>query len=445
MESIEIHINYLEKISQFCLKLKEFFNPIDNKTKSKNDLINQMKNNEEFKKTISQKIYISEIINVTLKNLDKLNQVIEGKNEKDLLNIMISSEAIENNKSSVSTKELLRKSLQQNMSIEKSILQMVGNYVSDIDFTEDQDAMMILKQGKYIPTKYLCKGSIGKVYKGINKNENKEYALKIMKLRTDIKHKFFTIEQRAYLSWKDHKLDKNKMFVLEYKEELSLSSVYKCLVLELADESLEDLLKREYPEGMPELIAFLFFEQIFRAVKFIHSQDVIHRDLKPQNILLKNKIVKICDFNVCRFMDEENPYLTKVGSLPYIAPELIENIDIDRNYWHKIDVFSLGVILYRMLYGKIPFDNRSYVPVSFDKNKEVENIKYLGKDVSLEAISFIKMCLISDYKERISIENIRENEWFKITASKFKEYVENNCLRGYDKIYDFIKSIQTKK
>ncbi len=55
------------------------------------------------------------------------------------------------------------------------------------------------------------------------------------------------------------------------------------------------------------------------------------------------------------------------------------------------------------------------------------------------------MCLISDYKERISIENIRENEWFKITASKFKEYVENNCLRGYDKIYDFIKSIQTKK
>jgi hypothetical protein len=445
MESIEIHINYLEKISQFCLKLKEFFSPIDNKQKSKNDLINLMKNNEEFKKTISQKIYISEIINVTLKNLDKLNKVIEGNNEKDILNIMISSDNIENYKNSVSTKELLRKSMQYNMSIEKSILEMVGNCVSDIDFTEDQDAMMILKDGKYIPTKYLCKGSIGKVYKGVSKNDNKEYALKIIKLRTDVKQKFFTIEQRAYLSWKDHKLDKNKMFVLEYKEELSLSSLYKCLVLELADESLEDLLKREYPNGMPELIAFLFFEQIFRGLKFIHSQDVIHRDLKPQNILLKNKIVKICDFNVCRFMDEENPYLTKVGSLPYIAPELIENIDIDRNYWHKIDVFSLGVILYRMLYGKIPFDYKSSVSVGYGQNIEVENLNYNGKDISIEAINFIKMCLIKDCKERISIDNMRENEWFKLTASKFKEYVENNCLRGYDKIYDFIKSIQTKK
>ncbi len=102
----------------------------------------------------------------------------------------------------------------------------------------------------------------------------------------------------------------------------------------------------------------LLFSQICRAVQYAHQHNIIHRDLKPANILVTHSgEVKLLDFGVARFLEEDNSELTKIVQRPYTlayaSPEMLKNEPVDKT----ADIYSLGVILFELLTGKRPFNH----------------------------------------------------------------------------------------
>ena len=143
----------------------------------------------------------------------------------------------------------------------------------------------------------------------------------------------------------------------------------KSLLLPLARESFDDIyMTSELVEGdlftilrspkslEPDHIKFIIY-QILRAVKYIHSAKILHRDLKPRNVLItKDCVVKVCDFGLARLMNDgkakaANVMTDYVATRWYRAPELLLG---NENYDEKIDVWSIGCILAEM-HQKKPF------------------------------------------------------------------------------------------
>lgn len=98
------------------------------------------------------------------------------------------------------------------------------------------------------------------------------------------------------------------------------------------------------------------FTQLVGAVAYVHNLSCVHRDLKLENILLdKNENVKLCDFGFTREYDGKSSYLqTFCGTVCYSAPEMLKG---EKYAGEKVDVWSLGIILYALLTGELPFDD----------------------------------------------------------------------------------------
>ena len=109
--------------------------------------------------------------------------------------------------------------------------------------------------------------------------------------------------------------------------------------------------------------ALFFMTQILHAVQHAHDKGIVHRDIKPQNIiLLSSGDIKVTDFGIARFSRSETKTLTEqaIGSVHYIAPEQAKGEHTDE----KADIYSLGVVLYEMLAGDVPFEADSAVSVA---------------------------------------------------------------------------------
>ena len=109
--------------------------------------------------------------------------------------------------------------------------------------------------------------------------------------------------------------------------------------------------------------ALYFTTQIVRALGHAHGRGIIHRDIKPQNIMvLRDGSVKVADFGIARVMSAAQNTLTQeaLGSVHYISPEQARGSHIDA----RADIYSVGVVLYEMLTGRLPFDGESPVSVA---------------------------------------------------------------------------------
>lgn len=93
------------------------------------------------------------------------------------------------------------------------------------------------------------------------------------------------------------------------------------------------------------------FNQLCEGVKYLHENNIIHRDLKPSNILITNNVVKICDFGLSKVYHANQTLSYNVASLWYRAPEIF----LRKAYDYKMDIWSLGCILYEMMIREVPF------------------------------------------------------------------------------------------
>lgn len=147
------------------------------------------------------------------------------------------------------------------------------------------------------------------------------------------------------------------------------------------------------------------FNQILASIKYVHSLNLAHRDLKLENILLADKertIVKLTDFG---FVREFNPYKrqflsTVCGTTVYMAPELLKN---EKYSGFLIDIWSLGVILFTMLYGEMPFDEDDDLQTKF---KIVHDEPIYRDTIPPEAIALLKKMLCKDPRNRPTLTEI---------------------------------------
>ncbi|KAA8596127.1 hypothetical protein FQN60_011418, partial [Etheostoma spectabile] len=107
---------------------------------------------------------------------------------------------------------------------------------------------------------------------------------------------------------------------------------------------------------LPERVARRFLQQIACALQFLHERNISHLDLKPQNILLSGSVLKLADFGFAQYMSPWDEQSVLRGSPLYMAPEMV----CRRQYDSRVDLWSVGVILYEALFGRAPFASRSY-------------------------------------------------------------------------------------
>ena len=135
------------------------------------------------------------------------------------------------------------------------------------------------------------------------------------------------------------------------------------IVFEYVDgENLKRLIEREGP--LPVATALELAIQIARGLSFAHGQGLVHRDVKPQNVLLNGDgAAKVTDFGIARSLDVQHGMTqtgTVLGTSDYIAPEQAQGRRVDEHS----DVYSLGVVLYELLTTKVPFPGENFVAVA---------------------------------------------------------------------------------
>ncbi|PWW76146.1 kinase-like protein [Tuber magnatum] len=131
------------------------------------------------------------------------------------------------------------------------------------------------------------------------------------------------------------------------------------------------------------------FAQLVGAVSYVHMNNCVHRDLKLENILLdKHENVKLCDFGFTREYERQKLLQTFCGTVCYSAPEMLKG---EKYMAHAVDVWSLGVILYALLCGELPFDE----DIEDDtKLKILKDEPKYPEDLPEDAVSLLKACLM---------------------------------------------------
>jgi serine/threonine protein kinase len=188
------------------------------------------------------------------------------------------------------------------------------------------------------------RGGFGEVYFAVS-DAGKEVALKLIRRNLEIELRGVTqclnLKHPHLVSVYDIRTDEHDdhWVVMEY----------------VSGASLEDVIDR-YPEGMPRDLALHWFEGICSAVAYLHDHGIVHRDLKPANIFLDEGRVKIGDYGLSKFIScsRRSGQTESVGTVHYMAPEIANG-----RYGKEIDSYALGIILYEMLTGHVPFEGES--------------------------------------------------------------------------------------
>jgi len=186
-------------------------------------------------------------------------------------------------------------------------------------------------------------------------------------------------------------------------------------VVELCDNG-EVIQYLSYVDAFNEKLGRWFFKDLVNAIEYCHKKNIIHRDLKHDNCLFGGGYkLKVTDFGYATEWDRKKPMEEYVGTREYAAPEILENVP----YHEKVDVFSMGVMLFVLLTRSRPFnkatkDDKKYVPFLkkdakkfwkiHDKNKRVAHLSH-------EVKNLISGMLWVDPAKRYSIEDIKKDPW----------------------------------
>jgi len=204
--------------------------------------------------------------------------------------------------------------------------------------------------GKYKIVSLVAKGGMGAVYKAVHPSLRRYVIIKKLTIRGNASiTERFKREAQILLDCNDPRI----VHLFDYFQEGSS----RYIVLEYVDGMSLDILikKRRYLSGP---LALLIFLDACRALKYAHEKGVIHRDIKPGNILIsKTGEVKLADFGIAATeRDEADSGLTRegmtLGTPSYMPPEQFEN---SKNVDKRADIYAMGVMLYEMVTGKKPF------------------------------------------------------------------------------------------
>ncbi|XP_033100172.1 testis-specific serine/threonine-protein kinase 5-like [Anneissia japonica] len=149
------------------------------------------------------------------------------------------------------------------------------------------------------------------------------------------------------------------------------------------------------------------FHQLLDVMTYLHNLDVVHRDIKCENILMdRQNNIKLADLGFATFCDRSNFLKTACGSYVYTAPEIHEGGSYDGK---MADIWSMGVVLYAMLCGRLPFrdDDFNILMASFRKREKL----HFHKKVSKDCRAFVRSMICLDWENRATVDDLKHSDW----------------------------------
>ena len=261
-------------------------------------------------------------------------------------------------------------------------------------------------QNYYILKEQIGEGYFGIVQKGIKIQDQKEVAIKVInKLKLSIKNYKLICHEVKIMKLLNHP---HIVHLEDYFED----DEFIYIIMEYL--SGGDLLEYVGENILTEKISAKIIKEIARGIKYMNLFGLIHRDLKPENIVFakKNDIttLKIIDFGLTKTLGNDEKAKEAIGTITYLAPEVFTH----KPYNHKVDIWSIGIILYFLLSGCLPFDDEKLDQDIIGKKVVFSNQEYPKEffgDRSNSCLRLIDKCLEKNPEKRISINEFLKDEW----------------------------------
>jgi len=255
----------------------------------------------------------------------------------------------------------------------------------------------------------LGSGKFGKVKLGNNKQTKKKVAIKtidksklkgteVEMVKTEIEIMKFCRHRKIVRLIDNFEDMENIYIVLEYLSGRNLNFFLSQQQTLLSEERIKELIK-----------------QMAKGIFYLHNFGIIHRDLKPENSMMsdlsENAFLKIVDFGLSKIMGINEKSNEAYGTLSYAAPEVIQKSDYD----NKVDIWSLGVIMYFLICGYLPFNdkNNNFTKIAADITKgQIKFDPSIWSRISSESKDLVMKCLERDVKKRLNILEFLDHSWF---------------------------------
>ena len=275
------------------------------------------------------------------------------------------------------------------------------NYLSLKKLIEEQMEIFELKE-------LVGKGSESYVYKTLIKEKNRYVAMKII-----YKNKKHSINETGIVN---RLKSKNVVKCFGMKNIRDKNFEVDCLIMEYSKfgnlrQFQKNFIKKIY---MTESLLCYFSYHILKGLKYCHMSKIAHLDIKPLNIIIDETLnLKIIDFSISiDYRNINKLKLPKKGTKYYMSPEVLNSDIINANDLEKVDLFSLGVMLYNLAFCSYPYQNEGEKEEELESNqhKLLESNKF---QFSNYFIDFINKLLEKDINKRININQASEHYWIK--------------------------------
>ncbi|CAD5115258.1 DgyrCDS4252 [Dimorphilus gyrociliatus] len=270
---------------------------------------------------------------------------------------------------------------------------------------------------KYTNIRVIGKGSYGEVWLVRHKSDRKQYVLKKLEVKHASKRERYSAEQEAKLLSKLHHPN-----IVTYKDSFENNGHLYIAMGFCEGGDLFSKLKEQRSVPLEERQIVEWFVQISMALQYMHERNILHRDLKTQNIFLtKASIIKVGDLGIAKVLDNPNDMAsTLIGTPYYMSPELFSN----KPYNHKSDVWALGCCVYEMATLKHAFNAK-------DMNSLVYKIlrgklPSMPKIYSDELVTMIRAMLNQNPDKRPSVNRILKDPFIKKNIAIFLDGTRKN-------------------
>lgn len=268
--------------------------------------------------------------------------------------------------------------------------------------------------------KPIGKGAFGEVWKVTHENSKKVYCVKILSKRDIFEQKLINqINKEISIMYNiNHPYSVKLVNHFEDNEKLYL-------IMELAPNgNLYNLIQNNIKEKVKNMVLIKkLIVQSIEIIKYLHSKNIVYRDIKPENLLLDNDYnIKLCDYGWATYFTPGKFLTVYCGTPEYVSPEVIKKYP----YNEKVDIWGLGVLIFELVFG--------YAPFSSTFNEERFNNIKSGKinwpkdlnDEYKDLKDLIEKILKVDPKERISLDEIENHSWLRETYLDMKEKKKTN-------------------
>ncbi|CAD8145586.1 unnamed protein product [Paramecium octaurelia] len=280
---------------------------------------------------------------------------------------------------------------------------------------------------KYSIITLLGKGTFGKVYKIKSRTTHQNYAVKVF-------------DKKTLISYQDYLVITKELQIVRTLSHSAITHFYETfenaefifIVYEMVEQGeLSTLIKEKY---LSEEECLYVTKQLLQALLFMHAQGIMHRDLKPSNILLKDRNslqIAITDFGLADFYRSDGKYIyTRCGTPGFVAPEVLQ----DKIYDYKIDIYSVGVILFMLLSGgKSPFQGPDADERLYQNYKGSVDYSLL-QNVSEKTFNLLQSMLELDPSKRTSAKVALNHQVFRNCKATKLSLIMNKTPRGNEKI-----------